>query len=139
MKRLLLTLFLVSFLGCSNVDQVVLTIKTTQFKCEIAKTDEDRANGLMNRSSMPAGSGMLFIFDDERIRHFWMKDTQIPLSIAYIDSQGVIRDILDMQPNDLRDVVSSVPVKYALEVNQGAFAKAGIKVGDRVVDIINLH
>jgi uncharacterized membrane protein (UPF0127 family) len=75
---------------------------------------------------------MLFIFDRDQILSFWMKNTPHPLSIAYLDSKGKIRNIYDMTPFSLTPIVSTVSVRYALEVPQGWFEKAGIKTGDIV-------
>lgn len=99
---------------------------------EIAETDEQREHGFMERKNIPDGTGMIFVFDRDSILRFWMKNTPTALSIAYIDSAGIIRDILDMKPFSLATVESSVSVRYALEVPQGWFTKNGIKPGDMV-------
>lgn len=99
---------------------------------EIADTDAERRMGLMGRTALTEGTGMLFVFDAEQPLSFWMKDTLIPLSIAYIDAQGRIVDIQDMQPLDETPHPSAAPAQYALEVNQGYFAARGIQVGDLV-------
>ena len=75
---------------------------------------------------------MLFVFEQEQILAFWMKDTLIPLSIAYIDAEGRIVDIQDMQPLDETDHLSAEPAQYALEVNQDFFERRGVMVGDVV-------
>lgn len=87
----------------------------------------------MNREALTRGEGMLFVFPESQPLSFWMKNTLIPLSIAYIDDEGIIIDILPMEPRDLSAVSSSAPARYALEVNQGEFAYHRIKVGDKVV------
>ena len=101
---------------------------------EIADTDAERQTGLMGRNVLPENAGMLFVFEGEQTLSFWMRDTLIPLSIAYIDAEGRIVDIQDMQPLD--DVpphyVSAEPAQYALEVNQGFFEERGVMVGDTV-------
>ncbi len=102
---------------------------------EIADTDAERQTGLMGRTVLPEDAGMLFVFEGEQAAlSFWMRDTLIPLSIAYIDAQGRIVDIQDMEPLD--DVpphyVSAEPARYALEVNQGFFEERGVTVGDLV-------
>jgi uncharacterized membrane protein (UPF0127 family) len=104
--------------------------KTVSVRAEIAKTDEERERGFMERKNSPYGTGMLFVFERDQILSFWMKNTPPPLSIAYIESRGVIRDILDLTPFSLKSVTSSVSVRYALEVPQGWFSRAGISVGD---------
>lgn len=99
---------------------------------EIADTDAERQMGLMGREALAADAGMLFVFDTEQPLSFWMKDTLIPLSIAFIDAQGTIVDIQDMQPLDETPHDSAAPAQYALEVNQGFFAERGIQVGNQV-------
>ena len=106
-----------------------------EVKAEIADTDESRQFGFMERKKIPDGTGMLFVFDRDQVLSFWMKNTPHPLSIAYIDSRGKIRNIYDMTPFSLASVVSTVSVRYALEVPQGWFEKVGIKVGDIVEGI----
>jgi uncharacterized protein len=101
---------------------------------EVADTDAERQTGLMGWTVLPEDAGMLFVFEGEQTLSFWMKDTLIPLSIAYIDAEGRIVDIQDMQPLD--DVpphyVSAEPARYALEVNQGFFEERGVTIGDFV-------
>ncbi len=115
-----------------NSELVELPVADHTFFVEIADTDESRARGLMNRDSLPEDHGMLFVFERDQRLSFWMKDTSIPLSIAYITSDGTIREIYDMEPYDLTPVSSRRSVRYALEVNQGAFEAAGISEGDTV-------
>jgi uncharacterized protein len=103
-------------------------------RVEIADTDAEWQTGLMGRTTLEGDAGMLFVFDQEQTLSFWMKDTLIPLSIAYIDAEGRIVDIQDMQPLD--DIppqyVSAEPARYALEVNQGFFEERSVTVGDMV-------
>ena len=99
---------------------------------EVADTDEERQMGLMGRDALAEDAGMLFVFDAEQQLSFWMKDTLIPLSIAFMDSEGRIVDIQDMQPLDETPHLSAEPAQYALEVNQGFFGTRGIQVGDSV-------
>ncbi|MDR0584164.1 MAG: DUF192 domain-containing protein, partial [Treponema sp.] len=101
-------------------------------KVELARTPEERSRGLMHRKNLADGEGMLFIFERDQALSFWMKDTLIPLSIAFIASDGRIVEIRDMRPLDLNPVKSSRSVRYALEVPQGWFERAGIKPGDTV-------
>lgn len=130
-----LLLFFTACTAESPMEVQTLTLKradgsTVSVRAEIASTPAQQSRGLMNRKNIPDGTGMLFVFDkDERLR-FWMKDTPHPLSIAYIDSSGRIRDIYDMTPFSLAPVESSVSVRYALEVPQGWFDRVNIKVGD---------
>jgi uncharacterized protein len=108
--------------------------KKIEVRVEIADGLLERERGLMDRTSLGEDRGMLFVFRREQPLSFWMRDTRIPLSIAYIDSKGRITDILDMKPLDDKPphYVSSEPVQYALEVNQGFFDERGVKVGDHV-------
>ncbi|MGN0729770.1 DUF192 domain-containing protein [Treponema sp.] len=102
-------------------------------KAEIARKDAERTYGFMNRKNIPDGTGMLFVFETDQILSFWMKNTPHPLSIAYIDSSGVIQAIFDMTPYSLAPVKSPRSVRYALEVPQGWFEKTGVKPGDRIL------
>ncbi|HEV3477076.1 MAG TPA: DUF192 domain-containing protein, partial [Rubrobacteraceae bacterium] len=104
-----------------------------EVQVEIADTDPERQRGLMGRTALPEDQGMLFVFGGEQELSFWMKNTLIPLSIAYIDSEGRIVDIQDMKTldDDPPHYVSAEPARYALEVNQGFFEERGIEVGDR--------
>ncbi len=104
--------------------------ETVRLQVEIADTDAERQRGLMERTALGEKRGMLFVFDSETTLSFWMKDTLIPLSVAYLDSEGRIIDIQDMQPLDETSHPSAEPAKYALEVNQGFFEEHGVEVGD---------
>jgi uncharacterized membrane protein (UPF0127 family) len=102
---------------------------------EIADTPEERARGLMGRESLPEDSGMIFVYPEPTEGAYWMRNTLIPLSIAFYDSNGEILRILDMEPCR-RDPCPlydpGVPYVGALEVNQGAFERLGVREGDRV-------
>ena len=100
---------------------------------EIADTEETRTYGFMNRKKIPDGAGMLFVFDYDQILSFWMKNTPTAPSIAYITSDGYIKDIFDMKPFSLSSVVSTGYVRYALEVPKGWFDEVGIKKCDKIV------
>ena len=101
---------------------------------ELALTHEEKGRGLMFRSRMDENSGMLFVFDREQMMDFWIKNTYIPLSIAYIDSEGIIREIYDMKPLDISiSYPSKYPARYALEVNRGWFSRKGIRKGSRLI------
>jgi len=113
--------------------QVITTVKA-----EIAKTPEERNKGLMYRKSLKDGHGMLFVFEKDDVLSFWMKNTFIPLSIAFIAYDGRIIDIKDMYPHDTNSVKSSRSARYALEAPQGWFLRAGVNEGD-TVKIENIH
>ena len=119
--------------GCGSDDgRVRLTVGGEQFDVELAVTPEQRRQGLMFRERLGEREGMLFVFDDEQTVSFWMRDTPLPLSIAFIDARGVIVHMADMEPYSEAPVPSRYPVRYALEVNKGALERAGIEVGDLV-------
>ena len=99
---------------------------------EIADTPELRSRGLMERAGLQPDHGMLFVYPSARPLSFWMKNTPLPLSIAYIDSQGRIVRLADMAPFDETSIPSRYPAQYALEMEQGWFAKHGVAAGDRV-------
>ena len=106
---------------------------STALEIEIAATPEARTRGLMGRASLPEDSGMLFVFPAETSSGFWMKDTLIPLSIAFLDADGRILRILDMEPcgADPCPIYNpGISYRSALEVNRGAFAEWGAAVGD---------
>ncbi len=112
--------------------EVTLSIKGHKLTAEVAATDSTRTTGLMHRRMMPENRGMLFVFAYAQPQSFWMMNTYIPLSIAYVDEHGVIVHITDMKPLTTDPHPSVKPAKYALEMNQGWFAKRGIKAGARI-------
>lgn len=102
---------------------------------EIADTPEERRVGLMNRETLPDGAGMLFLFPEDTQAGFWMKDTLVPLSIAFIDSAGQIIDIQDMAPLDETLLSPGEQYRYAVEANQGWYAENSLAPGDRLLDL----
>ncbi len=98
-------------------------------QAEVANTPKTRELGLMRRKTMALGSGMLFLFDQSATHCMWMKNTLIPLSVAFIDERGMIVNIADMQPLSETSHCASRPARYALEMNQGWFKKRGIAAG----------
>jgi len=105
-----------------------------RFQVEIAATDSQRSMGLMFREEMAADHGMLFLFDTEGDRYFWMKNTPLPLDIIYIGANGEIVSIApDTTPFSLSTIPSGGPAQFVLEINAGLSKKLGIKPGDRVV------
>jgi len=115
-----------------SLQRIPLYIKEKEILVEVAKTPEERAQGLMGRKHLGKDEGMLFIFDREDYHGFWMKNTYIPLSIAFIDREGRIIWITDMKPLTLESHVPPRPILYALEMNKGWFSSHGINVGDRI-------
>jgi hypothetical protein len=130
----ILTTLSTSALACPiELPTTTVSINGYTLTVELATTPASRGCGLSHRDELPKNQGMLFIFSDRRPRNFWMKDTFIPLSIAYLDDSGRIFSIQDMVPLQTDEQYpSSRPASYALEVIQGWFRRHGIKAGDVV-------
>lgn len=108
--------------------------KIAEFMVAIADDDEKRAYGLMNLEHLPKKNGMLFVFREKQIISMWMKNTEIPLDMIFIDQKGIIASIeTNTKPESLDIISSSIPVTRVLEINAGLVEKLGIKVGQRVV------
>lgn len=120
-------LFAVSCSGSTVAFSNNSTVHTLEI--EVAKTEAERSRGLMGRENLPENSGMLFDFGEETNASFYMKDTSIPLSIAFIDSNGKILSIEEMEPYSLSPVESPGKYRYAIETNQGWFASHDIQPG----------
>jgi uncharacterized membrane protein (UPF0127 family) len=101
-------------------------------RAEVVSEPGTRAQGLMYRKSMRQNAGMLFIFDEAEVHCMWMKNTLIPLSVAFIDDRGAIVNIADMEPQTEASHCAAQPVRYALEMNRGWFAARGVKPGSRL-------
>jgi len=110
--------------------RIPIYINAREIRVEVAKTEEERAKGLMERASLGKDEGMLFVFEGEGLHGFWMKNTLIPLSIAFIDKEGMIVWITDMEPQTQSVHSPPKPALYALEMNRGWFTRNGIKAGD---------
>jgi uncharacterized membrane protein (UPF0127 family) len=114
----------------SRLPTTRMAIGGETFNLEIAYRPEDQETGLMNRKSMAADHGMIFVFPAERNLTFWMKNTLIPLDIIYVDRGGSVVSVKHMKPLDETGVPSDGPAMYAIELNAGAAARAGVKAGD---------
>ena len=130
---------ILALVSCSNepprlkLEKARLRVKGKAINAELAREPEEQARGLMYRRSLGENEGMLFVYDAPRMVSFWMKNTRIPLSIAFMEGNGRIVHIEQMQPYDSVTLhPSPQPVQYALEMNQGWFEKNGVGVGDRV-------
>ncbi len=99
---------------------------------QMAQTPEQRQIGLMHRRAMPVTEGMLFVFEQPATQCFWMKNTLLPLTAAFVADDGRVVNLVDMQPQSLASHCSAEPVRFVLEMNQGWFAKRGVKVGSRL-------
>ncbi len=133
--RSLFFVLVVAACGGPKMPVASIVVDGTPVDVELATDGEQRAQGLMHRDSLPADDGMLFVYPDEAPRSFWMKDTRIPLSIAYADGKGRIVAIADMAPFDKTPVPSLYPATYALEMNKGWFAGHGVEVGDVITQL----
>jgi len=116
----------------ARLDSVDLTASMHVIKAELAVTPAQQAVGMMMRTEMGANEGMLFVNSDSGMRCFWMRNTLLPLSIAFIADDGTIVNIAEMQPRSDESHCSTKPVRYALEMNKGWFAKRGIQAGSRI-------
>ncbi|MCL2525023.1 MAG: DUF192 domain-containing protein [Betaproteobacteria bacterium] len=111
---------------------IELTAGFHRIEAEVAATDRSRQIGLMNRPAMAAQRGMLFVFAEENTHCMWMRNTQLPLSVAFIDAAGGIINIEEMQPQTENNHCARRPARYALEMNAGWFAKRGIGPGSKL-------
>jgi uncharacterized membrane protein (UPF0127 family) len=104
-------------------------------RAEVAATVEQRMQGLMFRKKLGANDGMVFVFDEPGYHAMWMKNTPLPLSVAFVDGEGRILNILDMEPHTLDQHMAAGPARYAIETNKGWFAQRRIKAGDKVAGL----
>jgi uncharacterized membrane protein (UPF0127 family) len=111
---------------------IELTAGFHRIEAEVAATDRNRQTGLMNRQAMPQQRGMLFVFTEENTHCMWMRNTLLPLSVAFIDAEGGIINIEDMQPHSEDNHCARRPARYALEMNRGWFAQRGIAAGAKL-------
>ena len=115
-----------------NLPRTTLTAGIHQIDTQLALTPEQRQIGLMNRREMPQQEGMLFVFEQPGTQCFWMKNTLLPLTAAFVDDHGVIVNLADMKPQTTDSHCSAKPVRYVLEMNLGWFAKKGLKAGSKL-------
>ena len=115
-----------------NLPQVTLKAGMHLIHAQVASTFDQRATGLMFRAEMPANEGMLFVFEEPAGQCFWMKNTLLPLTAAFVADDGTIVNLADMKPQTLDSHCSEKPVRYVLEMNQGWFAKRGLKAGTKL-------
>jgi uncharacterized membrane protein (UPF0127 family) len=115
-----------------NLPRVTLTAGQHKIDAQVASSPQEQQVGLMFRKDMPQHEGMLFVFKDRDQRCFWMMNTLIPLSAAFIADDGRIVNIADMKPQTTDSHCSTEPVRFVLEMNQGWFAKRGLKAGAKL-------
>jgi uncharacterized membrane protein (UPF0127 family) len=145
------TKVLTSVLGCaallasvgaqaqSSLPVIPLTTGIYAIQAEVATTEPAREKGLMFRKEMPANAGMLFVFDQKAGHCFWMKNTDLALSIAFIADDGTIVNIEDMKPQTEDNHCPKAAVRYALEMNKGWFSQKGIKTGAKISGLQKLQ
>lgn len=112
-----------------------IRIGSHALRVEVVATDAERQKGLMFRERLGRNDGMLFVFDEPAYHSMWMKNTLIPLSVAFVDARGEILNVLDMEPHSLETRMAAGPASYAIETNRGWFAERGLKAGDRVTGL----
>lgn len=142
MKKLavILTLFWFSMACRSHaLPTDTITIGSTSMLVELAYEEQTRRMGLMYRDGLPKNEGMLFIYPNAAPRSFWMKNTRMPLSIAFADEAGVILQISEMKALSTKHTRCASDAKYALEANKGWFQENGIKTGDTITNIPNVE
>jgi uncharacterized protein len=115
-----------------HLPRVTLNAGMHLILAQVAATPEQRATGLMFRRDMPGNEGMVFVFEEPATQCFWMKNTLLPLTAAFVADDGTIVNLADMKPQSLDSHCSSQPVRFVLEMNQGWFAKRGIAAGVRL-------
>jgi uncharacterized membrane protein (UPF0127 family) len=115
-----------------NLAATALKVGMHNIRAQLAVTPQQRQIGLMHRREMPNHEGMLFVFDEPQQQCFWMRNTLIPLSIAFLAEDGTVVNLADMKPQSDESHCSAKPVRFVLEMNQGWFAKRGVKPGTRI-------
>ena len=115
-----------------DLPRVALTAGMYRIDAQVASTPTQRQIGLMQRRDMPAHEGMLFVFEQPGVQCFWMKNTPLPLTAAFVADDGTIVNLADMQPLDERSHCSSKPVRFVLEMNQGWFDSRHLRAGHRL-------
>jgi len=116
----------------TQLPRVTLTAGMHLINAQVAASPEQRSIGLMHRREMPTHEGMLFVFEQPGVQCFWMKNTLLPLTAAFVADDGTIVNLADMQPQTLDSHCSAEPVRFVLEMNQGWFAKRGIQAGAKL-------
>ena len=134
MKKILSTLVLAawSVVALAQMPVMELTAGFHRIEAEVAADQQNRMTGLMNRKAMPPQRGMLFVFPEKNTHCMWMRNIFLPLSVAFLDEEGRIINIEDMQPQTEDNHCAKVPARYALEMNLGWFSQRGIKPGTKL-------
>ncbi len=120
----------------TNLPRIKLQAGMFQIDTQVAQTPEQRSIGLMHRTEMPQHEGMLFVFEQPATQCFWMKNTLLPLTAAFVADDGTIVNLADMKPQTTDSHCSTQPVRFVLEMHQGWFAKKGLKAGSRLRGVV---
>jgi len=133
----IVVLFFSAIVIADNPTKIIIPLQVSghQLNAEVSHTDTARTQGLMHRETLAENSGMLFVFHRAGHYSMWMLNTHIPLSVAYLDDNGVVLNILDMTPHTTTAHSSAGLAKYALEMNQGWFSAKEIKAGEKVIGL----
>lgn len=132
MIRTILVFCLAFTLPPAAAETIILHIGNIEIQAEVARTPQSRSQGLMQRTQLCADCGMLFVFPQANRHAFWMKNTPLPLSIAFIAADGTILNIEEMQPNTTDNHTAQGDALYALEMNRGWFTQSGVKSGHKI-------
>ena len=119
-----------------NLERIKISAGMHQIDAQVAMTPEQRQIGLMFRKDMPQHEGMIFVFEQPTRQCFWMKNTLLPLTAAFVSDDGTVVNLADMKPQTTESHCSTKPVRYVLEMNQGWFAKKGIKAGTKLQSVL---
>lgn len=130
---LLVSLALAQGVPQTQLQRTTLKAGMHLIQAQVAQTPEQRATGLMFRQDMPVNEGMLFVFEQAAVQCFWMKNTLLPLTAAFVADDGTVVNLADMKPQSLDSHCSERPVRYVLEMHQGWFAKRGIRAGFKLM------
>jgi uncharacterized membrane protein (UPF0127 family) len=115
-----------------NLPRIILHAGPHRIEALVARTDEQRGLGLMHRRDLPENEGMLFVHDEPVLTCYWMKDTPVALSAAFLDEEGAVVNVAEMQPQTEDTHCAAAPVRYVLEMNRGWFRERGIERGCKV-------
>ncbi|MFG6449466.1 DUF192 domain-containing protein [Roseateles sp. BYS180W] len=115
-----------------HLPSVAMSAGMHMIQAEVARTPQQRAIGLMHRTELAPNAGMIFVFEESAVQCFWMRNTLIPLSAAFLDEQGRVINIAEMKPRSDQSHCSTGPARYVLEMNTGWFSKRGIKAGHKL-------
>ena len=128
-----LALLLLALASCSRtLPTISVEIGGEQFRIEVARSEEQKNRGLMHRRTLGERSGMIFVYEADEHLSFWMKNTTLPLTLAFLSSEGEILQIEELKPLSLRAVSSERAARYGLELPSGSLQRLGVKPGDRV-------